>query len=287
MPKMNDCWLCNGGGGNIIDLYQVNGFTISKCKNCSLHFVRDIVSDEYLSNFYAQIPFHEEYTAYFDRGNEKNLHYAHASVAKRIKNYFKLQSKLNILDLGCSSGLFLDHFPEWNVYGIELEETTGKIAQSKHKNIFIGDMKDANFEKNFFDCVTINDALDHSNEPDFVVGLCSSLLKPGGIIVIKVHNINCLLAKLTGKRFYAISPPSHLSYFSLETLELLLKKHNFELTEFFYNTQKLRLDTAFSHASITFSWLKPIEKLLRKTPFGAIPIYKNFHDIITVMGAKK
>jgi 2-polyprenyl-3-methyl-5-hydroxy-6-metoxy-1,4-benzoquinol methylase len=269
------------------ELYMVNNFTIVKCKNCTLHFVRDIINDEYLKNFYAQMPTKNEHRVYFEKSNEKNLQYAHATVAKKIKKHFNFQNNLNILDLGCSNGSFLEQFSNWNVYGIELEETTGKIAQSKHKNIFIGDMKDANFGQNFFDCITINDALDHSNNPNFVIEHCYSLLKSNGIIVIKVHNINCLLAKLTGKKFYAICPPAHLTYFNLKTLCLLLEKNNFKFNGYFYNAQKLRLDTMFLRASMTFPWLKSIEKILNRTIFGAIPFYKNFHDIITVIGVKK
>ena len=206
--------------------------------------------------------------------------------ADKIKKYFKFQDDLNILDLGCSNGSFLEQFPKWNVYGIELEETTGRIAQSKHKNIFIGNMKDATFDREFFDCITINDALDHSNDPHFVIELCHSLLKPGGIVVIKVHNIDCLLATLTGKRFYAICPPGHLVYFNLKTLKLLLKKHQFEYLSHFYNTQKLRFDNAVMRAAASFPFLYPMQKIAESTFLGNIPIYKNFHDIITIIGVK-
>jgi 2-polyprenyl-3-methyl-5-hydroxy-6-metoxy-1,4-benzoquinol methylase len=285
MLQFEKCWLCSSE--RVKNMYEVNNFTIAKCEDCSLCFVRDIVDDEYLKNFYAQMPKQGEHRVYFEKSNEKNLQYAHALVADKIKKHFNFQSDLNILDLGCSNGSFLEQFPNWNIYGIELEETTGKIAQNKHKNIFIGDMKDASFEQNFFDCITINDALDHSNDPNFVVKHCYSLLKPNGIIVIKVHNINCLLAKLTGKRFYAIAPPGHLTYFSLKTLKFLLKKHDFEFLSYFYNMQKLRFDTAIMRASTTFPFLNPFQRIAEKTFIGKIPIYKNFHDIITVIGIKK
>jgi len=147
-------------------------------------------------------------------------------------------------------------------------------------------MKDADFERNFFDCITINDALDHSNDPDFVMGRCHSLLKPNGIIVIKVHNISCLLAKLTGKRFYAILPPLHLTYFNLKTLKMLLAKHHFDFVNYFFNSQKLRFDNAILRTAATFPFLNRIERIVAKTFLGKIPIYKNFHDIITIIGLK-
>jgi len=263
------CWLCEGR--HVKDLYAVNGFTIAKCTNCSLCFVRDIVDDEYLKEVYARMATQIGHRVYVEKSNEKNLQYAHAAVANKIKTYFKFQDNLNILDLGCSNGSFLEQFPNWNVYGIELEKTTGRIAQSKHKNIFIGNMKDSIFEKEFFDCITINDALDHSNDPDFVVEHCHSLLKTDGIIVLKVHNIDCLLARLTGKKFYAVIPPIHLSYFNLKTLKILLKKHNFGYLNHFYNTQKLRLDNATMRAAASLPLLYPLQKIAENTFLGASP----------------
>jgi len=105
--------------------------------------------------------------------------------------------------------------------------------------------------------------------------------------VIKVHNISCLLAKISGNKFYAIIPPGHLTYFNLKTLRMLLEKNNFEYTDHFYNTHKLRLDTAIMRASTTFPFLEPVSQKLSKSILGNIPFYKNYHDLITVMGIKK
>lgn len=223
--------------------------------------------------------------------NKKNLYYAYKAVATRIKKYFNSlpteDTQLKLLDLGCATGAFFDFFPDWDVYGIELREIAGKIAQEKYKNIFIGDMKDADFEDSFFDCITIQDALDHSNDPLYVVNHCYKLLKENGIIVIKVHNINCLLAKLTGRKFYAIIPPGHLTYFNLSTLKRLLSISGFEYMNYYYNTQKLRLDNAFKRASTMFPFLAPVCQTLSKSFLGSIPFYKNYHDIITITGIKR
>jgi 2-polyprenyl-3-methyl-5-hydroxy-6-metoxy-1,4-benzoquinol methylase len=293
METLNFCRLC--GGHNIFDIGKANGFTLSKCKGCSLVFVRETVDDEYLARYYSlsaeQKTEQKTRSVYLDAGNESNLKYAYKKVADKIKTHFKntinpAPTRMRILDLGCSNGSFLDLFPDWDVYGVELEETAGKIAKQKHPNVFIGDMKQTNFEKNYFDCITIQDALDHSNDPYAVVKYCHLLLKPNGLIVIKVHNIDCLLAKISGNKFYAIIPPAHLTYFNLKTLKMLLEKNKFDYTGHFYNTQKLRLDTAIMRASTTLPFLKPVSRKLGKTFLGNIPLYKNFHDIITVMGVK-
>jgi len=136
--QFENCWLC--GSSQIKNLYTVNRFTIARyeftlarCKSCSLTFCRDRVDDEYLKNFYAQMPTQTGNRIYSEKSNERNLNYAHAAVADKIKKYFDFKNHLNILDLGCSNGSFLDQFPEWNVYGVELEETTGKSRRTNIK----------------------------------------------------------------------------------------------------------------------------------------------------------
>jgi len=192
-----------------------------------------------------------------------------------------------LLDLGCSSGRFFDFFPDWDVYGVEIEEVAGNIAKSKHKNVFVGDMKDADFEKNFFDCINIQDSLDHSNDPIAVVKHSYEFLKEDGFIVIKVHNINCLLAKVFGKRFYAIVPPEHLTYFNLKTLKLLLSSNGFEYVSHHYDTQKLYLRTILMRLSTTSPLFTPLYKAVSKNASGGMTFRKNLHDIITVIARKK
>jgi len=292
MEKYNECLLCKSE--NIVDLYTVKSFTFSKCKDCTLCFIREILSDKYLKNFYIITPEQKEemkeVDVYFNESNMKNLDYTYKSVANRIHKEFSFSqanNKRRLLDLGCSSGGFFKFFPDWDVYGIEIEEEVGNIAKAKYENVFVGDMKDANFEENFFDCITIQDALDHSNNPSFVVSNCYKLLKDDGIIIIKVHNINCFLARITGKKFYAIIPPSHLTYFNKNTLKKILSDNGFEYINHYYNTQKLMLCNAIMRASVTFPFIDPVQRFLKKTIFGKLPFYKNFHDIITIMGRKK
>jgi 2-polyprenyl-3-methyl-5-hydroxy-6-metoxy-1,4-benzoquinol methylase len=287
MELYEKCWLC--GSKQIVDLYKANNFTVTRCKNCSLCFIREKVRDEYLKEVYTLTAEQKKeigHQVYLDSSNVKNLKYAYKGVADKIKKYLpSRQDTLRLLDLGCSTGVFFDFFPDWDVYGIELEETAGKIAKSKHESVFIGDMKDAKFQNDFFDCITIQDALDHSNNPMEVVKHCYGLLREKGLLVIKVHNINCLLAKITGKRFYAICPPGHLTYFNLKTLKLLLAKNGFEYKSHYYNTQKLKLTTAIMR--MTGNTSHPVLNILSKTFLKDIPLYKNYHDIITVIGIKQ
>ena len=193
-----------------------------------------------------------------------------------------------LLDLGCANGAFFNFFPDWETYGVELDPIQVEIAKTRCTHIFQGDLKTVSFPSNNFDYITIQDALDHSNNPVETVRHCYNLLKPGGVLAIKVHNISSLLSKICASHFYAIIPPDHLFYFNLKTLQLLLNKNGFKFHSYYYNTQKLK----FSTSILRVYKGKPtgignyMYNIIQKHPFLNFSIYKNFHDLITVFGIK-
>jgi 2-polyprenyl-3-methyl-5-hydroxy-6-metoxy-1,4-benzoquinol methylase len=135
----------------------------------------------------------------------------------------------------------------------------------------------------------MQDVLDHCPEPLAVLAKCHRMLKPGGLLVIKVHNISCLYAKLTGPRFYAIIPPSHLFYYNARTLTLAAKKTGFEVVEGRFIAHLLRVSTVFMRLSRSNkdSIFYRIYRALEGSLIGRIKIHKNLHDIITVFAIRQ
>jgi hypothetical protein len=115
------------------------------------------------------------------------------------------------------------------------------------------------------------------------------MLKEGGLLVIKVHNISCLYARLTGAGFYAIIPPSHLFYYDRRTLTLAASKSGFEVVETKFIAHLLRLSTVFMRLSRgdKKSLFYRIYLALANRSVGKIKIRKNLHDIITLFAVKR
>jgi len=66
-------------------------------------------------------------------------------------------------------------------------------------------------------------------EPVKVLKRCHELLKPGGVLVVKVPNIDCLQFGLFRERWSGLMPPIHLYQFSPYSLSLLLRNARFIL----------------------------------------------------------
>lgn len=194
-----------------------------------------------------------------------------------------------ILDVGCSAGYFLDLMEGWDRHGIEISPKEAEIARGKYGDaIFTGIIENYPIQDEFFDVVALQDVLDHCIDPMRVMRACHRMLKPGGLIVVKVHDISCLYARITGKRFYAILPPFHLFYFSRKPLAWMLAQTGFATPVFRHIGQVIQLKTVFyrlSRGGKQRLWYR-IYELLARTKIGRLPIPKNLHDIITVFAVK-
>ena len=278
------CPLCDAE--RLRDIYlNVNGYTITRCLSCRLVFVREQVT----------IP---ELIAYYSQSDGADFIYADPENVKNLNHYFeKLRSLLEsrmargrILDVGCSAGYFLDVMDGWERHGIEIPSQWAEMARKKYgDDIHVGTLEDSRYPAEFFDVITLQDTFDHLVDPLESLELCRRILKPGGRIVIKVHNIECLYARLSGRRFYAIIPPSHLFYYSKDTLKLALEKSGYtmEVSTFIGHTLFLKTIPYRLSRSNQKSLLYRIYQLLDKSPLGNIRVPKNLHDIITVVGIKK
>lgn len=136
----------------------------------------------------------------------------------------KHKSSGAILDLGCSSGAFLETLKGqgWELYGIEMSEGAAKQATERSgARVYVGDVLDAPFAPNSFDVITCFDVLEHVYEPRKVLEKARHWLKPGGIVYILVPNIESGEARIFKSYWYGLELPRHLSHFSPRSLRYL------------------------------------------------------------------
>ena len=278
--KYSSCVVC--GGAALRGLWEVNGYTIARCGTCHLVFVQDRITGEELAAHYSS---GRDDT--YDETNIECLNYYYRKLGDKIRDRFPQPGKL--LDVGCSRGWFFDVMRDWECHGNEIGVSDALIAQQRHGDrIVIGPFEEYPLRENFFDVITLQDVFDHFRDPMATLEKCWRLLRPGGLIAIKVHNISCLYAKLSGRGFYAIIPPSHLFYYDGKTLDRALSKSGFQVVESAFIGHLLKVETVFSRLSQgnAKSFFYRVFKALHGTALGEIKFHKNLHDIITVLAVK-
>jgi SAM-dependent methyltransferase len=136
----------------------------------------------------------------------------------------KHKSSGSLLDLGCSSGSFLDSLKgqSWKLYGIEISADSAKRTEARSgAQVFVGDVLAAAFPPEMFDVVTCFDVLEHLYQPQQVMAKVWEWLKPGGIFYTFVPNVDCWEARVFRSYWYGLELPRHLYHFSAASLRRL------------------------------------------------------------------
>jgi 2-polyprenyl-3-methyl-5-hydroxy-6-metoxy-1,4-benzoquinol methylase len=137
----------------------------------------------------------------------------------------------SILDVGCSSGGFLSSMkgPSWELYGIEMEESTAERARANTgAQVFVGDAVAAPFLPGSFEVITAFDVLEHVYSPREFLTRVLEWLKPGGIFYAMMPNIDSWEARFFKTYWYGLELPRHLSHFSPRSLRQLMATIGFE-----------------------------------------------------------
>lgn len=81
------------------------------------------------------------------------------------------KSSKKVLDCGCGEGYFgaevKKQFLSSEVWGLELDKQSAELARKKIDNVLQGNLEDTigQLPKNYFDCITFNDVLEHLVNP--------------------------------------------------------------------------------------------------------------------------
>ena len=162
------------------------------------------------------------YEATFLKPVEKRRDYRKERFGKErialIKKYLgKPLSKATLLDVGCSTGFFLelakDHFKE--VEGIEINHKIAKQVQEKFGIKVYGSLPELHKR---YSVITLFDVIEHVEQPlAFLIHLVENQLEEGGILFIITTNWRSLSFEALKEESNHYYPCEHFQFFSKAT----------------------------------------------------------------------
>lgn len=191
-----------------------------------------------------------------------------------------------ILDVGCFCGVFLSVAAQdgWDCYGIEPLVMPAIFARGHFGlQVTTDTLRPNTYPHRFFDAVTAFQVFEHLIHPREEIQKIRGILKPGGLLLIEVPNIDTVMVKLLGAR-HRHFVRDHVSFFSAATLSQLLEDMDFQIKEVYYPTRTLSL----SHI---VWWLGKYSRRVRTGLYRILPevigqrsIRVNLKDIVAVIG---
>jgi SAM-dependent methyltransferase len=190
-------------------------YTLVRCPACSL---------VWLSNPPKPAEMHRHYTDAYHRLISAGGQNSPERWRDRSAALTQWKRTGALLDLGCSSGSFLEFMgsESWKLYGVEMSAEGARTAEGRsNAQVFAGDILDAPFPRESFDVITCFDVLEHLYEPRRVMARVGEWLKPGGIFYVLVPNVDSAEARVFGSYWHGLELPRHLFHYSPASLKFL------------------------------------------------------------------
>lgn len=141
-----------------------------------------------------------------------------------------------VLDVGCSGGKAFAELPaDYVPNGIEIDQD----AAAKARAIFEprggrvanadGVSGLASFPQQYFTGVTLWSYLEHEARPREALEGVRRVVRPDGIVLVKVPNFDCWNRVVLGDKWPGFRHPDHVQYFTPATLERLANATGFDV----------------------------------------------------------
>ena len=222
--KNTPCNLCEQSKEKLITIQ--NSFRMVACKNCGFIYANPRPDWETLKGLY------QTYHSKNSKGVESwavLMDRIFKEIACFISNQFPYSGKL--LDIGCGYGHFINIMGSygWDAYGLEPSSAVS-YTRTKQLKIVHGTLDDVRYNPNSFDVITMFYVLEHLIDPVGALLKVNNILKPGGILILRVPHSTPIvrLLSILGIENNLYDLPFHLSDFSPETIRRILEKTGFK-----------------------------------------------------------
>jgi len=227
------CPLCGGEGRD--RLYVERGaLGIVRCRGCALIYVSPRLRNPEQVYWGDAQKYVREARLIFEG---KAAHHRDPNYLADLALLERFKPSGALLDVGTNMGFFLRHTRgrRWDVTGIEPSPSLSALARKYFGlNVVTGFLEDARFPDGSFDVVTMTDVFEHISDPRGLLREVRRVLRPGGIVFIKVPNGLSSLLKLRVLRalrrahaFDIFDSYEHVVHYSERTLRRMLSESGF------------------------------------------------------------
>ncbi len=186
-----------------------------RCRDCGSITVDPTPTDAGLKNYYSNYAANADVLCDWKRRKSFKL----------LSEFCARSANGAILDIGCADGRLLSMLPPgFRKYGIDVAENACETARSKGVNVICSTLDSAEISERF-DIIIALDFIEHTADPGAALKTISSLLTPGGHVIIETGNARSFTARTLKEDWFYTAVYGHLCVLSPEALVSLAGKH--------------------------------------------------------------
>ena len=238
-------------------------FTLYSCEACRCLFLHPMPDSREIERFYPA-----DYWWNARRsGGLKKLESVYRKLALRDHIAFITKAAgdrgVDVLDVGCGSGTLLGLLKHrgFRVTGLDFSAEAAAIAKAENGvDVAVGTLEEAHFPAESFDVVTLFHVMEHVTTPRQVLAEVSRVLKPNGVAILQVPNIESWQFKIFGARWYGLDIPRHVIDYSRNSMLKLLADSGFVVNRIRHFNLR---DNGPALVSSVFPSLDPVSRSVR------------------------
>jgi len=219
-----ECPLC--GSQNYKVEYSQKNFRFVRCNECGVLYQNPRPKKEFIQNRYDDKYFQYEIE------NQKNFFQLQIKTfndcnIEKLLGGFKGK---RILDVGCATGMLLNHLKNKGaiVHGVEICTQSCRYAYTEFQlTLYNGTLENARYESNSFDLIHFSHLIEHIEKPVDFMKEIYRITKKGGYILVTTPREDTIWSKLFKLKWRSLIP-DHLVLFGRQHLISLITMIGFE-----------------------------------------------------------
>ena len=216
--------------GNLRPLCEIESYTVHACATCGAEHAWPMPPTAELEAFYDRPEWFMggEMGGYSDYDSQTR---GSTHLLQTVLDRFAGRSECTVLDIGCGYGNHLAAVASrgWRCFGIEPSDHARGVAKQRLGEAAHIVEGAADLFPHKFDLVLLFDVIEHLPSPYAVLYELFTLdaIKPDTLVVITTPNAGSSSARQDPATWEYRHPPSHLVYYTRETLEYFLRRMRF------------------------------------------------------------
>jgi 2-polyprenyl-3-methyl-5-hydroxy-6-metoxy-1,4-benzoquinol methylase len=277
-----DCIVC-GGRSEPSKLPEM-----VRCTRCGLVSADMDISDAELADLYGSDYFHgSEYLDYI--AEQESLRLNFQNRIKTLRQTVPDLGARDLFEIGCAYGFFLDEVRSSvrSASGIDIShdairyarDVLGVAAQQGNYLAFDAPAK--------FGAIVMWDTIEHLKRPDLFLEKAARDLLPQGILALTTGDIGSLNARLRGREWRLIHPPTHLYYFSVKTMMALLHRCGFDVVHVSHPGNARNLRAVLHHILVIRMKRRGWYEIVKPWRLLDLRLTINLRDIMFVIARRR